>query len=229
MTSITSEAVAVAFMKAWVYRFGPPVTIHSDRGSQFVSGIFNELSRLLGIHRSNTTAYHPAGNGAIERLHRSLMDRLRTSENSNNWVDNLGPALFAHHCAFHRSLGTTPFHVTYGFTPSIPSDWPSAFSSSSPSSFVSALRNYWKLLLAVEGEHGRPSQRIQVGDLVLVRRPTSTKMEKPWTPPAKVLRILGPTVLDVEGYGSLHVNRLKLLKGGRNVGCVPASPPSVLN
>jgi transposase InsO family protein len=220
LTSISAEAVSAAFLKAWIYRFGPPVTIHSDRGTQFVSAIFGELAKIIGSRRSRTTPYHPSGNGAVERFHRSLMDRLRAADSPNNWVENLGPALFAYRTAFHRSINTTPFNLTFGFTPSIPADWPTTFASASPTSFVSSLRSYWHSLLAIEGHQGQCNQRVSVGDLVLVRRPNVAKMEKPWSPPARVQKILGPTVMDIEGHGPTHVNRLKLLKGGRNVGGV---------
>lgn len=218
LSSISSEAVAAAFLKNWVYRFGPPVTLHSDRGTQFISSTFLELSKLLGIERTTTTPYHPQGNGMIERFHRSFLERLRSSPNSSDWVSNLEPSLFAYRTAFHRSVGTTPFNLTYGFTPSLPTDWPQKFSSASPSSFVHSLRSYWNSIVTSEGKQGKCSHRIQVNDHVLVRKPTTTKLEHPWYPPARVIRILGPTVIEVENYGPTHVNRLKLYKGGRDVG-----------
>jgi hypothetical protein len=70
------------------------------------------------------------------------------------------------------------------------------------------------MLLAAEGRHGVPKQRIQPGDAVLVRKPRTDKLEKPWSEPTKVLKVLGPTVMDVDGFGPTHVNRLKLFQGG---------------
>jgi transposase InsO family protein len=218
LTTITAEAVAGAFLRTWVYRFGPPVVVHSDRGTQFVSEMFNALVRLLGSRRTTTTPYHPEGNGVLERFHRSLMDRLRTAENPGNWVANLPSALFAYRCSYHKAIDTTPFNLTYGFTPSLPTDWPRSFASLAPASWVASLRTAWNLLLRQEGRQGSCKQRIRPGDMVLVRKVSKGKLEKPWHPPSKVVRILGPTVLDIAGFGPTHVNRLKIVQGGRNVG-----------
>lgn len=64
---MTADTVATAFYANWVARFGVPVTITTDRGSQFESLLFHALTNLLGIKRIRTTAYHPASNGMIER------------------------------------------------------------------------------------------------------------------------------------------------------------------
>ena len=59
----------------WIARFGVPVDITSDRGSQFTSSLWTQLNRLLGVDTIMTNAYHPQANGMVERLHRQLKAR----------------------------------------------------------------------------------------------------------------------------------------------------------
>ena len=47
--NITAETVAEAFATTWIARFGVPSTVTTDRGSQFESGLWEQLMHLLGI------------------------------------------------------------------------------------------------------------------------------------------------------------------------------------
>lgn len=84
---ITASTVAVAFLNTWISRFGVPLYVVSDRGSQFESELFHELSQLVGFHRLRTTAYHPMSNGMLERVHRSMKSAIMSRK--QNWIDAL--------------------------------------------------------------------------------------------------------------------------------------------
>ena len=77
LVSITAESVASAFLDTWVSRFGVPLHVVTDRGSQFESELFSHLSSMIGFHRLRTTAYHPTCNGMVERVHRTLKAAIR--------------------------------------------------------------------------------------------------------------------------------------------------------
>ena len=62
-----ASTVAVSFLNTWIARFGVPLYVVTDRGAQFESEPFQELSSLTGFHRLKTTSYHPQVNGMIER------------------------------------------------------------------------------------------------------------------------------------------------------------------
>ena len=87
LSDITAQTIAKAFVDVWVSRFGVPLHVITDRGSQFESELFNELSNLLGFHRLRTTAYRPQTNGMIERFHRVLKTSLKAR--SKNWLISL--------------------------------------------------------------------------------------------------------------------------------------------
>ena len=59
LSTITSEAVAQAFITGWISRFGVPSTIVTNRGRQFESRLWNNLMDLLGTKRSRTTPITP--------------------------------------------------------------------------------------------------------------------------------------------------------------------------
>ncbi len=65
-----SEKSAAACTKAltfnWISCFGVPETITSDRGPQFTSTLWSQLSEMLNISHKQTKAYHPESNGAVK-------------------------------------------------------------------------------------------------------------------------------------------------------------------
>ena len=62
----------------YVYRiYGPPDTIVSDRGPQFVSAFWNEFTRILGIKLKLLTAVYPQTNRQTEIVNQYLDQRLR--------------------------------------------------------------------------------------------------------------------------------------------------------
>ncbi|GFU12416.1 transposon Ty3-I Gag-Pol polyprotein [Nephila pilipes] len=72
LVEISTEAVANAFYTGWISRFGPPLRLTTDQGTQFEASLFDALSRFLGRKRRHTTPYHPAAKGLVESFHRQL-------------------------------------------------------------------------------------------------------------------------------------------------------------
>ncbi|BHF70376.1 hypothetical protein SprV_0301342600 [Sparganum proliferum] len=86
---ISAETVAKAFLTHWVSNFGVPATVTTDRGSQFQSMLFRELTSLLGTNRIRTTAYHPQAKGLVECFHRQLKTSLMAQPDHSRWSDQL--------------------------------------------------------------------------------------------------------------------------------------------
>jgi hypothetical protein len=128
VTSITAESVAKAFITGWVSRFGTPLELVTDRGQQFESALFRQLSRSLGFHRIRTTAFHPQSNGLLERFHRTLKAALRSKVIGGAvWTEALPLVLLAlritpqaNDCsAFEMVTGATPLLPQCGVAPSV--------------------------------------------------------------------------------------------------------------
>ena len=54
-----------------------PASIHSDRGSAFMSAEFKRYLLDKGIASSRRTSYNPARNGQVERLNQTLWQTIK--------------------------------------------------------------------------------------------------------------------------------------------------------
>jgi transposase InsO family protein len=86
-----ASTVAEKLVNEFFLRFSPPEQLHSDQGRQFESSLMKEICRLLGIHKSRTTPYHPQSDGLVERFNRTLLSMLATSsrEHPSTWESHL--------------------------------------------------------------------------------------------------------------------------------------------
>ena len=76
LSSIDTECVAEGLIEMFS-RVGVPCEILSDRGSQFMSQLMQEVNRLLSVKHLVTTPYHPKCNGLVEKFHLALKSMLR--------------------------------------------------------------------------------------------------------------------------------------------------------
>lgn len=76
LKEISAETVAKTFVEQWVCRYGVPIRLTTDRGPQYTSALFEQVTNLLGAQHIKTTSYHPQANGMMERFHRRLKEAL---------------------------------------------------------------------------------------------------------------------------------------------------------
>lgn len=63
-----AETIAKLFVEKIVCCHGIPEELLSDRGANFLSGLIQEICRLLGVKKINTSGYHPHTDGLVEIL-----------------------------------------------------------------------------------------------------------------------------------------------------------------
>ncbi|XP_037528613.1 uncharacterized protein LOC119405855 [Rhipicephalus sanguineus] len=98
--------------------------IDCDNGSrkQFESAPFGNITRVLGIIRIRTTAYHPISSGMVETFHRQVKASL-TATSSHSWVEALPLVLLGIRSALKADIGCCSAELVYGTTLRLPGEF----------------------------------------------------------------------------------------------------------
>ncbi len=120
----SSQAAAAKMWNEFIPRFGFPQKIHHDQGPEFNSKLWKELHRFSGVKASNTTPYHPMGDGMVERLNRTAQNMLKAIPESEKkrWKDHLPKLAFAYNSTVNKSTGYSPFFLMFGRNSKLPID-----------------------------------------------------------------------------------------------------------
>jgi len=112
----TATTVARALLVNVFSKFGMPMRVLSDQGTEFESDLFQELCRCLEISKIRTSPYRPSTNGAVERFHRTLNTMLAkvVRDDHRDWCLQLQPVLAAYRNSVHESTGYTPNFLFLG-------------------------------------------------------------------------------------------------------------------
>ena len=77
LRNIKTKTIVKAFVNFFTF-VGLPRSLQSDQGSNFMSGIFQQVMHELGIKQYKSSAYHPGSQGALERFHATLKNMIRS-------------------------------------------------------------------------------------------------------------------------------------------------------
>ena len=90
LATTTAKACVDAFMHHYYGRYGLPVNLTLDRGTNFTSDYWNDFQTELGIDVKYTPRYHPEALGSMERQHRDLKVglRVRLIAAGGQWMDH---------------------------------------------------------------------------------------------------------------------------------------------
>ena len=112
-----AERIAKLLTQEIVPMFGVPEALLSDRGINLLSHLMQDVCKMLGIKKLNTTSHHPQCNGMIERFNRTLKSMLRkhVSKFGVQWDTYLYGVLWAYRNVPHSSTGEMPSFLLYGF------------------------------------------------------------------------------------------------------------------
>lgn len=122
LPNIEASTVARAFYREFVSRYGVPIYLHTDQGTQFESLLFQELCHLLQINKTRTTAYWPQSDGMVERLNQTLEAMLSkmVSANQRDWDEHLPTAMMAYRSSEHAATGFAPTQMLFGTDIALP-------------------------------------------------------------------------------------------------------------
>ena len=123
MTDITAWETATLYYHEILLRYGASSFIRSDRGSQFLSKLFQMVMKLFGQKHIATLAYRPQGNGQNERTHGVIFGCIKLfclDPEQKDWDEYLRHMAFALNTAYRVDVGETPFYLFHGWDPAFP-------------------------------------------------------------------------------------------------------------
>ena len=189
-----SSDCARALIANWIARFGVPSDITSDRGSQFTSGLWTEISQRLGMRLHRTTAYHPQSNGLVERFHRSMKSSLKARLTDANWLDQLPWVMLGIRTAPKEDLQASAAELVYGEPLTVPGDFITYSTTPAPSDELRARLNDWvdRFTPVPTSHHGQrphyvPSELSKSGYVFIRHDAHKGPLKPPYDGPFKVI------------------------------------------
>ena len=222
-----------------ICRHGVPACMTTDQGTEFINELVAALAKTYKIHHIHTTAYHPQGNGQVERTNRIIKDILAkiTPTKPGDWSIYLPSALSVIRNTRQQSTRFTPSELLYGCQLRQPFESSDAHQEPlDPVEYAQAefgrindLRTRADGFIRKAQDRQKKSHDtkmqilppLKIGDLVLLWRSMietnfSAKLERKWEGPYLVQEIKGTTYWLKNRYSGAHLpksyhrNRLKL-------------------
>ncbi|GJV94899.1 putative reverse transcriptase domain-containing protein [Tanacetum coccineum] len=119
------DRLARLYLNEIVFRHGVPISIISNRDSQFTSRCWQSMQEALGTRLDMSTAYHPQTDGQSERIIQTLEDMLRACvlDFEVSWDVHLPLVEFSYNNSYHSSMRCAPFKALYGMKCRSPFMW----------------------------------------------------------------------------------------------------------
>jgi hypothetical protein len=121
---ITSATIAYLIAEEFIPRHGAPRVIYSDRGTNFISQLMDDLYQYINARKITTTPYNPQANGQVERFNHTLCAMLRmfVNQHHTDWDIHLNVCQFAYRISVNATTKYSPFYLVYGREPRLPID-----------------------------------------------------------------------------------------------------------
>ena len=115
--STTTSSKTITKLRETFARFGLPEQLVSDNGPQFVSEEFETFLRMNGVKHIRSSPYHPASNGAAERVVQVVKQALRAGLHDSNSLEYvLSTFLMQYRSTPHATTGVSPSSLFLGRT-----------------------------------------------------------------------------------------------------------------
>ena len=117
LRNIKTKTIVKALIMFFTF-VGLPKSVQSDQGSNFMSGIFQQVMHELGIKQYRSSAYHPESQGGLERFHQILKNMIRAYcfDTERGWNEGIHLLRFAVRESVQESLGFSAFELVFGHT-----------------------------------------------------------------------------------------------------------------
>lgn len=111
LRSVSALTVAKVFIRDWIFVYGPPARLLSDKSKYITAKLFKSVCKSLQVSNLFTTTILPKTNGQVERFNRTLLTGLRTfvGEYPRRWHKFATDLAFAYNTQVYRCTGHDPF------------------------------------------------------------------------------------------------------------------------
>ncbi|GJT72327.1 putative reverse transcriptase domain-containing protein [Tanacetum coccineum] len=109
------ERLTQLYLKEIICRHGVPMSIISDRDTDFASRFWRSIQKALGTDVNMNTTYHSETDGQSERTIQTLEDMLRACviDIGSSWDRHLPLVEFSYNNSYHASIKVAPFEALY--------------------------------------------------------------------------------------------------------------------
>lgn len=172
-----AETILKGFILCWVQRYGVPVRILSDRGTDFTKAFNLGTAKRLGLQYIRTSPNYPQGNGVNEGFNKHLKTCIPKIISTFDTV--VAMSMMNHRATPHTTTGETPFRLLTGCEFRLPRDISVGVEDASPDlrcrpRLLDLLRDEMQQQLIVRQAHLPQETRgdtdeLAVGDLIFVK------------------------------------------------------------
>ena len=121
MKSKTCEEFSTHFFYKVICVYGSPTWIHSDRGSEFLGQIFQNLLKSHSVKQTFNSANHPTSSGLSEASVKRIISMFRTMmDTTNSWDSLLPQAVFAINSTPSAYANMSPHLLLFNWCPRQP-------------------------------------------------------------------------------------------------------------
>lgn len=224
-----TESVAKELVDKFILRFGIPNAIATDRGTEFMSSVMQQVCQILEIEKLNSTAYHHQSIGALENAHKNLGTflRIRCDGQKDTWSHWLPFWCYSFNNTVHTETKYTPFELVFGKPSRIPSrisDYieplynPDSYPLDMKYRLQVAQQDARKNLIFSKYKRKNTYDKnvnhieYKKGQLILIKNETGGKLDAKYDGPFIVLEDLGVNVKISRNNGVdvIHKNRTKV-------------------
>ncbi|MCP4490910.1 MAG: transposase family protein [Gammaproteobacteria bacterium] len=112
----TAQVIAKTLVNNFFWAFGLLRELLTDRGSAFISDLFQQLEACYEIKHLFTTSCHPQADGTVERADRMLISSMvrLLGDYDSDWEDLLGSWVLAYNLSRHSATLVSPYAAMFG-------------------------------------------------------------------------------------------------------------------
>lgn len=117
ISDASAAVIARLLVEHVVCVHGAPKSLIADNASHFRNELLNHVCRLLGVHQSFISVYHPQANGLVERFNRTvktMLGKFLAINKDREWDDLLPMMVFAYNSTKQASTSFAPCELLYG-------------------------------------------------------------------------------------------------------------------